>query len=72
MTRYQIWGDNIGTEYGFQSYVNGYIQTLKEAKQKFSEAKRNWKSYHHLELHEQNFNGDKIRTISTFKRMHQP
>jgi hypothetical protein len=66
--RYQIWGDNTGTEYGFQSYVNGYMHELKEAKDAFTDAKKNWKNYHHLELHQQDFQGNKIKTLLTFKR----
>jgi len=52
--RYQIWGDNTGSKHGFQSYVNGYIDNKDEAIKTFNRYKREYKSYHRLELHELN------------------
>ncbi len=68
MKRYQIWGDNSGIYHGFKSYINGTIDNLKEAKQTFERYKRDYLSYHHLELHEVDFNGKKIKTLTAYKR----
>lgn len=62
--RYKVYNTNKSGKSTFRSYINGYVDTLKEAKESL---KRELKHYpkRDLELHLVDFNENYLRKVNT-------